>query len=448
MSSIPEVGDVLTEVLNERARSLARETGLIQRERAFDGADFAQGLIFAWIQEPDLSLEGLCQVLGRREVSITASGLFQRFGPESAAFFERLLAELTATRLTAQQAAPSAVLRRFSAVIVEDSSVIGLPNELAERWRGYGGHANASQAAIKLYVRWDVLNGQLDGPLLTNGKNNDRKSPFPAGQIPAGALYLADLGFFGLQRLRELTRRQQGVKGYVITRWFQRVGLLQRSGHRIELRAILPTKVGEAREFGVLVGLQERLPMRLLLVRVPREVAQQRRQRLREEAQDHGCPVSEEALYLADWLILLTNAPRRLLSGPEVIVCARLRWQIECLFRLWKQEGKIDEWRSTKPYRILTELYAKLCAMVIQQWLLHQGCWQDEHRSLFKAAHLLRRESNRLMMALLDDQVLSVLQALIEQLRRFAGQRTRRKARPGTDQLLAEGLDWPILFLT
>lgn len=297
-------------------------------------------------------------------------------------------------------------------------------------------------------MRWDVLNGQLDGPLLTNGKNNDRKSPFPAGQIPAGALSLADLGFFGLQRLRELTRRQEGVKGYGVTRWFQRVCLLVRSGHRLSLRGILPQRVGEARELGVLVGQQERLPMRLLLVRVPREGAEQRRERIREEAQDHGCPVSEEALYLADWLILLTNAPRRLLSGPEVIVCARLRWQIECLFRLWKQEGKRDEWRSKKPYRILTELYAKLCAMVIQQWLLHQGCWQDEHRSLFKAAHLLRRESNRVMIALLDGQVLSVLRALIDQLRQFGGQRTWRKARPGTDQLLAEGLDWPVLFLT
>jgi hypothetical protein len=37
-------------------------------------------------------------------------------------------------------------------------------------------------------------------------------------------------------------------------------------------------------------------------------------------------------LSLADWTILLTNIPRRLLSLPEELVMARLRWQIERLF--------------------------------------------------------------------------------------------------------------------
>lgn len=45
----------------------------------------------------------------------------------------------------------------------------------------------------------------------------------------------------------------------------------------------------------------------------------------------------------------------------------------------------------------ITESYSKLSAMVIQQWLLHEGCWQDPHPSLFKAAQIVRREANLLM---------------------------------------------------
>jgi hypothetical protein len=52
---------------------------------------------------------------------------------------------------------------------------------------------------------------------------------------------------------------------------------------------------------------------------------------------------------------------------------SRLRWQIERLFRLWKEHGHIDEWRSKKPWRILCEVYGKLAAMLIQQWLIHEG---------------------------------------------------------------------------
>lgn len=50
----------------------------------------------------------------------------------------------------------------------------------------------------------------------------------------------------------------------------------------------------------------------------------------------------------------------------------RVRWQIELLFKLWKNEGHIDSWRSEKPWRIPCELYAKLIAMVIQHWILER----------------------------------------------------------------------------
>jgi hypothetical protein len=448
MSSIAEISETLTAILNEKANDLARKTSFLKRERAFSGADFAQSLIFGWLQEPDISLAGLCQVFGRREVAISASGLHQRMTPESAEFMGCVLDEVSSQQMKAEEEVPTKLLKQFEAVILEDSSVIGLPKELSSIWQGCGGHPGASQAGVKLYVRWDVLGGHLNGPWLTDAKTSDRQGPFEGEPIPPGSLYLADLGFFGLEHLSDLMRRQGRRKGYVITRFLSRTALYTRRGHRLELRGVLPAQVGEAREIGVLVGQTARLPMRLILIRVPREVGDQRRQQMIEDAKDHGRVPTQETLFLADWTLLLTNVPRRMLGVSEVLVLMRLRWQIERLFRLWKEVSRIDEWRSKKPYRILTELYAKLCAMVIQQWLLHQGCWADPHRSLFLAARLLQRESNRLMIALYEDRLLPVVTAVIEQLRRFGGKVTRRKARPGTDQLLEEGLDWAITVLS
>ena len=110
----------------EEAIPLARETGFIQRERALNEADFAQAMVFGWLQNAEEKFAGLVQVLGRREVCIAKSGLSQRFTKKAALFMQRLLELLTQEHLQAEAVAVP-LLRRFSAVVVEDSSS-------ADRW--------------------------------------------------------------------------------------------------------------------------------------------------------------------------------------------------------------------------------------------------------------------------------------------------------------------------
>jgi len=403
MTSIPQVAEAIRRILTAEADQLAREVGFIQRERVLSGADFVQTLLLGWLQEPEIAYDGLTQVLGRREVSITASGLSQRFTPEAAALLQRVLERLSAEQLEVE-AVDLPLLKQFTAVIVEDSSILVLPEELAQVWRGCGGSAGMSAAALKLFVRWDVLRGKLEGPALEQGRRNDKRGPLAVEDLPDGCLYVADLGFFGVQRLTQVAGREAGRRGrrkrYFVSRYQTKTVLLTRSRHRIKLRGVLPQQVGQVVEFGALLGQVGRLPVRVIVQRVPKEVADERRERIRETAQAHGRQPDEEVLYLADWTIVLTNVPRKRLSTEQVLVILRLRWQIERLFRLWKEHGHIDEWRSKKPWRILCEVYAKLGAMLIQQWLTQLGCWQDPHRSMVKAAQVVRREAGQLMVAL------------------------------------------------
>jgi hypothetical protein len=88
--------------------------------------------------------------------------------------------------------------------------------------------------------------------------------------------------------------------------------LYTRSGHRLELRGLLPQEVGQVRDLGVIMGRRDPVAVRLILVRVPEEVARERQERLRQNVRDkQGKEPSDEMLYLAQWLILLTNLPRR-----------------------------------------------------------------------------------------------------------------------------------------
>lgn len=443
MSSVSQIVQALEELLNERANILAKETGFIQRVRTFTGADFAQAMIFGWLQESEVTLEGLTQILRRREVTISGPGLSQRFTPEAAQFMERTLQEVTQQQVHAE-AVDIGLLRHFSAVYVEDSSSILLPEQLAEVWRGCGGSQGTSNAALKLFARWDVLNGKLDGPVLTDGRHSDKRSPLPVEDLPDGCLYIADLGFWGVARFSQIARRGQGrqKRRYFLSRLQPGVLLYRRNGAQIVLPGILPQQVGERLEFGAVLG-KERLPVRVTIERVPRDVGDQRRQDIRENAQDHGRMPSEDVLYLADWTIIISNLPTRLVTFEQVLILLRLRWQIERLFRLWKEYGHVDESRSSNPWRILTEIYSKLAAMVIQQWLLHEGCWQDPHRSLFKAAQIVRREANLIMRALSKGDLQEVLTDIIGYMRSGCRINTRQQ-RPTTSQfLMGEPHRWP-----
>ena len=83
--------------------------------------------------------------------------------------------------------------------------------------------------------------------------------------------------------------------------------------------------------------------------------------------------------------------------------------------------------------------------MVIQQWLIQLGCWQDPHRSLFKAAQVVRREANRLMVALYKGGLAEELVDILRCMRSGCRLNTRKQA-PNTSQfLLGAPLVWPKL---
>jgi Transposase DDE domain len=204
--------------------------------------------------------------------------------------------------------------------------------------------------------------------------------------MPKGSLWLADLGYWSLRFLCWLSHH--GV--FFLLRLKDGVALWYQ-GRRIDVLDLLPQQLGAQRELPVELGAcKEVQGVRLLAERVPDHVAQKRHQRLYAYAQDHGKVVSQRALDLAYWTILVTNVPACLLTFEQALALLHARWQVELLFKLWKQYALIDEWNGTKPWRVLCEVYAKLLAMVVQHWFVLLSCWDDPHRSLPLVAEGLR----------------------------------------------------------
>jgi hypothetical protein len=369
-------------------------------------------------------------------VVISPQGLAQRFHKATATCLEQLLGAAVQTLVQAEAVAIPLVAR-FSGVYVLDSSLITLPDSLASVWPGCGGRVpQGSAASLKLHVRLDLVHGRLEGPVLTDARVHDRTGAQDHAPLPTGSLRLADLGYFDLDDLAEVGR--QG--GYWLSRVKSQVKA-EWAGRWWTLAALLRTQPQTETEvdLAVRLGTHAQVPTRLLAVRVPPAVAQAARRHLRRAAKREGRTPSADRLALCDWVLLATNAPADLLSLDEALALARARWQIELLFKLWKQHGQVDTSRSAEPWRVLSEVYAKLVAMLVQHWaLLVSGGWQLPDKSLVKAAACVRVHALLLATALPDrDRLAQALSRLAVGLARTC-RLNPRKRRPNTYQVLLD----------
>jgi hypothetical protein len=389
--------------------------------------------VFGFQAKPDAGYEQLSQTAAIVGVPISPQGLEQRFTRAAALFVQEVLASAVEQVISSAPAAVP-ILQRFGGVYLRDSSIINLPDELAETWRGVG-DSKGETAALKLQVELNFSTGQLAGPVLQNGRSQDQKSPFQQRVLPANSLHLADLGYFNLDRLAGDHRN--GV--YWITRLKAGTAIYTTEGERLDLVVWLRA-CGEAQlDEPVLVGTQERLPCRLLAVRVPQEVAEQRRRRLREYARKQQVTPKADTVALAEWTLVITNVPPTMLSLREALVLLRVRWQVELLFKLWKSSAQVDTWRTRKPWRILCELYAKLIGVILLHWVCLTSLWHRPDRSLFKAASAVQKYAVALALALPNQADLIRILASLQSCLMVTCRVNRRTKHPSTYQLLLDG---------
>lgn len=431
MTTITELARVMQELLGHTADEIGRSSGFIRRERKLTGSRYAQTLVFGWMSNPASTMSELAQAAATVGVNISKQGLDERFSARSAAFMEQLLRRGIA-HLIEGPAVQSGVLANFKAVHVQDSTIVSLPEALRELWAGSNCKGTGS-AGLKISVDWELVSGRLSGIQLSAAKAHDQHAELAQAEVAVGSLQLRDLGYFKLSHFA----RQAQTGSYFLSRLKASTRLYKPDGQALDWVNTLQNCPQQQLDMHVLLGAQ-RIPCRLLAWRVPEPVAQQRQERLQETASDHTRCVSPVRWQTAAWSIYITNAPAHLLSLSQAQVLAKVRWQIELLFKLWKADGLLDEWRTASPWRILTECFAKLLALLIEHWCYLLGLWHLPQRSLHQAAQVLRKHALHLAAALADfaylKRALSVIGRALASCKMTASLK-----RPHTFQLLLRG---------
>jgi Transposase DDE domain len=428
------VATTLQTALGPVLDGIGRRTGVIQRQRKFTGASLLQTVVLTVMKTPAAPADEFVRTAARLGLRVTPTAVEKRFTAKLVAFLRAGLAQVLQHAIAAD---PKAIplLKKFSAVEIGDSTTVRLPDDYAGEFAGCGGKSGSGQAAVKLQLAYELRSGRVTRLREQPGRHSDAAIEDPQRPVSPGALILRDLGYFSLKRFRHIG--QQGA--FWISRWQPATAVFDETGQPLDLLEYLRQRWTGRRPIDVpiVLGAAERLPCRLIALRVSQEVAARRRQKLAQRACKQGTTPSAAQWAWCEWTVFLTNCPKTLLRWREVVVLYRARWQIELIFKLWKSHNHLAAFRPEwTPVERLAVFWAKLIGVLLQHWLLLTSTWPDPQCSGWKASRVIRDWIVPLSRALKDKTaLLGVLSALSEEIASVA-QVKKRKQSPSLWQLL------------
>ncbi|WP_235726387.1 IS4 family transposase [Methylotuvimicrobium buryatense] len=383
----------------------------------------------------------MCDSLEERSgVDLTPQALCGRMNSDGAVQFmeaalTKTLRETVGPPLTAQEAA---WLAPFPRVLLQDSSQIEVNEALTEAFQGSGG--NASTASVKIDFSYDVKNERAEHIAIRQGTDSDQGFATDVlARVRKGDLIIRDLGYFSLAAFAQIML----IGAYFLSRLSYTVNLYKSADEAaspINLIQYINRFGGgqQTMEFSLFAGEKHRLPIRLVVYRLPQEVYRKRQKAAIKTAKRKGRRARLSYLKFLKYSFFMTNVPADVWPKEALGTLYRLRWQVELTFKHWKSLFCIDLLKGTRPERIRCLLYGRLIVILTVQRLLALAARQAENEgrelSFDKAIQWLLRQ-NRFLKAFVARQFDTLMRKLLGNLRRLLKAKRKRRT---TRQLIAQ----------
>jgi hypothetical protein len=247
--------------------------------------------------------------------------------------------------------------------MLKDSTVFQLPPQYSEKYKGPGGAASIS--GIKLQYEYDLkasCNVSVD---IQSSNKSDYDSPFQ--DVCLNDLCIADLGYFKLGHFQDIIKKE----AFFLSRFKYNVSIFTRDNQKykpIKIESIIvKMKSGDMISKLVYLGFKDKLPVNLILERVPDKIAAEKRRKLKKDARRKGVVVSEERLAYCDVNAYITNADNETLPFTLIRSIYSLRWQIEIIFKTWKSTFNLNKIKPMKIERFECMMFGTLVKIILCQ---------------------------------------------------------------------------------
>ncbi len=346
---------------------LAWDTGFHKR---CSGKIAAKSLVFAFfrmMQRGENTLRDWALHLSEETGQcISLQGIHSRLQFRHVFFAQRLLEECLRVLVLGKGGYHyvPACFQHFQGVYLEDSTCVRLPANVAEFFAGNGGWNGQSYPQARIQLRLSLLDNKYTHIELTDYRKNDYSfAQNILSHIEPGWLCIRDLGYWNMEVFQAIA--QKGA--FFLSRLKPRVKLLDvHTRQPIELLDELKQCERQGQQvldMNVLLGAQVRLPVRLVAIRVPQQVYEQRLRKAKKN-RDSRLNYTDEYRQLLRWNLFVTNVPAEVWTWQHIQHAYACRWRIETVFKCWKTNLDLERLfagkQSMTPARVMITFYLYL----------------------------------------------------------------------------------------
>jgi Transposase DDE domain len=369
----------------DQIEASARRTKFVQRASKITGKLFLALVTFGRWSIPKTSIAQLAAKAAQLDqpVAVTPEAVQQRMNARAVAFLQDLLQTAFAKLHTGDTICDEALFAPFARVHIADSTGFGLPESLKAEFPGAGG--SGSKAGAKIQLVWDYKSHTFDHLALIPWNVPDNKYVDTVVELARPhSLFVFDLGYFKLTAFARIA----AVQAYFLSRLNHQATLEEVVGGRrqpLDLPRSLAHETRALLEKSVVVGARERVAARLIAVRMPEAIVNERRRQARAVAKKRGYTPSHAYLILLAWNLFITNVPAPVWPSQTVALAYSLRWQVELVFKAWKSHLHLAPLTTTTKQSTLCYLYGRMVLIVVTFALcptLRTTMWQKQQREV------------------------------------------------------------------
>lgn len=302
--------------------------------------------------------------------TITRQAINERMNPQTECFLKEFIEQQLSQKMKSYPTQKlNGILKNFKSIKIDDSTILSLPDELADTFPGnVTGGIKKSQA--KIHAMYNLTKNNFSFLNVYSFSNNDQSlSQKVLPYLQAGDLCIRDLGFSTLASIEKfnqrgiyfIARKSYSNKIYNIDTE-KEIDILKEIGKNLFL------------DKDVLLGKQK-IKARIVVVKLPQEQANQRKRKAKMD-RDRRLNHAPKYYKLLSYGIYISNISSEKCNVNQIAELYRLRWRIEIIFKSWKSCFSIEKILHNQCKNII-RVNCIIYLMLLYIYLFHVIWWQN-----------------------------------------------------------------------